>query len=90
MAHKKQLQTALLLTKVTLCLSVVISCTFAKIHAQAVNIEWQQVYGGSSTDGAYDIDATADGGYITGGYSYSGISGNKTATNYGDSDYWVA
>ncbi|MBK9554981.1 MAG: T9SS type A sorting domain-containing protein [Bacteroidetes bacterium] len=89
MAHKKHLQIAQLLTKITFCIGVIISFTITKIHAQAVNIEWQQVYGGSSTDGAYDIDATADGGYITGGYSYSGISGNKTATNYGDSDYWV-
>jgi hypothetical protein len=30
-----------------------------------------------------------DGGYILGGYSYSSISGDKTQTTWGYSDYWI-
>ena len=54
-----------------------------------VTYQWQQTLGGTVNDGAYAINATADGGYIVGGYSYSGISGNKTVGSYGDMDYWV-
>jgi len=89
MAHNNHLKTAPSTNKITFLICVFTFLTFASIHAQSVNIEWQQIYGGTNADGAYDIDATADGGFITGGYSYSGISGNKSVTNYGDSDYWV-
>ncbi|MGB3074758.1 MAG: T9SS type A sorting domain-containing protein, partial [Chitinophagales bacterium] len=32
---------------------------------------------------------TADGGFLLGGYSFSGISGDKTEANQGSNDYWV-
>ena len=35
------------------------------------------------------FDNTADGGYVLGCFSASGISGNKTEPNYGYNDYWV-
>lgn len=53
------------------------------------NIEWQTVLGGSSGDYANAVEQTADEGYIIGGYSYSGISGEKTEANIGDADYWI-
>ena len=35
------------------------------------------------------IELTSDDGYIVGGFSASGISGDKTEVSYGSSDYWV-
>ncbi|MBC8172498.1 MAG: T9SS type A sorting domain-containing protein, partial [Chitinophagales bacterium] len=52
-------------------------------------IEWQNSIGGSSDDHLYSVKQTADGGYILGGESTSGISGNKTEVSMGFSDYWV-
>ena len=53
------------------------------------NIEWQNAIGGSAYDVLYDAHQTPDGGYIIGGYSSSGISGDKTESNLGEQDYWV-
>ncbi|MFN0275936.1 MAG: MopE-related protein [Chitinophagales bacterium] len=55
----------------------------------AGNIEWQNTIGGTNTDDLYVIRQTADIGYIAGGYSESGISGDKTEANIGSRDYWV-
>lgn len=49
----------------------------------------QNTIGGSSVDYLYAIQQTTDGGYILGGTSSSGISGVKSETNRGRSDYWV-
>ncbi|MBK9729795.1 MAG: T9SS type A sorting domain-containing protein [Chitinophagaceae bacterium] len=53
------------------------------------NIQWQNTIGGSSWDYVQSIIQTTDGGYLLGGYSYSGISGDKTEASYGFRDYWV-
>ncbi|MBK7035657.1 MAG: T9SS type A sorting domain-containing protein [Bacteroidetes bacterium] len=53
------------------------------------SITWQTVLGGSGGDYANAINTTADGGYIVGGYSYSGATGEKSEANIGDADYWV-
>jgi hypothetical protein len=50
---------------------------------------WEQTYGGTDNDFLYSLDVTKDGGLILGGSSSSPPSGNKTATNYGSSDFWV-
>jgi len=50
---------------------------------------WQKTMGGSASDYLTTAVATADGGCMVGGYSYSGNSGNKTGTLRGLSDYWV-
>lgn len=52
-------------------------------------IEWQNNIGGTNDDILMSVLQTADGGYILGGYSYSGISGDKTEASLGLSDYWV-
>ena len=53
------------------------------------NIQWQKTIGGSLSDYPANISQTQDGGYIIGGNSESGISGLKTESNRGQSDYWV-
>ena len=52
-------------------------------------IQWQNTIGGSANDNLRSIQQTSDGGYILGGYSGSGISGDKTETYQGGKDYWV-
>jgi hypothetical protein len=59
-----------------------------KIDASG-NIQWQNTIGGSNSDYLYSIQQTTDGGYILGGYSYSGISGDKTELCQGVYDCWV-
>lgn len=51
--------------------------------------QWDARFGGSADDYLSSIEITADGGYIVGGHSYSGVSGDKTRPSTGESDYWV-
>jgi hypothetical protein len=60
-----------------------------KLDATGQTIEWQNTIGGSGPDILSSIQQTTDGGYILGGYSNSGISGDKTETLRGWVDYWV-
>ena len=55
----------------------------------AGNIAWQRAFGGSDNEAAHTIVQTSDGGFVIGGSSLSTISGNRTATNYGNFDYWI-
>lgn len=54
---------------------------------------WDKRYGGNATELFQNIIATKDGGFIMGGYSTSGISGEKSEGNRDPSnfygDYWV-
>ncbi|HRG28592.1 MAG TPA: hypothetical protein PLJ00_11920, partial [Chitinophagales bacterium] len=52
-------------------------------------IEWQNTIGGIALDFLTCLHQTADGGYILGGYAWSGISGDKTEVSQGGFDYWV-
>mgnify|MGYP003381595004 CR=1 FL=1 len=52
-------------------------------------ILWQNVIGGSLYDFLTCSQQTTDGGFILGGYSSSGISGDKTESNMGEYDYWI-
>lgn len=60
----------------------------AKLDANGVK-QWDRSYGGDSFDGAYSVQRTSDGGYILGGDSYSGVSGNKTNAAIGSGDGWL-
>ncbi|MEX0967439.1 MAG: T9SS type A sorting domain-containing protein [Bacteroidia bacterium] len=51
------------------------------------NLEWEQNYGGSQSEIAYEIRQTMDGGYIMAGHSIS--SDNDVSGNHGNFDYWV-
>ena len=54
------------------------------------NIMWQNTIDGVNEDKLTSLDLTADGGYILGGYSKSGISGEKTEACFNNSfDYWI-
>jgi len=51
--------------------------------------EWDKDFGGLQDDNAFSIQQTLEGGYILGGYSSSGISGDKTQATWGSWDYWI-
>ncbi|MFD2245425.1 T9SS type A sorting domain-containing protein [Pontibacter ruber] len=59
-----------------------------KLDAQGEQ-QWNRAYGGNSTDQLQSLQQTDDMGYILGGFSSSGISGDKTEMNLGFDDYWV-
>lgn len=76
--------------KITLAIALGFSSLLAS--AQAPAIQWDKTIGGSDLDNLTSIKQTTDGGYILGGRSNSGISGDKTQANWGTSstmDYWV-
>ncbi len=50
---------------------------------------WDQSFGGSADEVLSSGLQTVDGGFIVGGYSFSVPSGNKTATNSGQTDFWL-
>ena len=51
--------------------------------------QWDADFGGNSNDYLNPVLQTTDGGYILGGYSSSGISGDKTQASIGGTDYWM-
>ncbi len=55
--------------------------------------QWDKDFGGTESDYLSMLQSTIDGGFIIGGYSYSGIGGNKTQLNWDQtgntSDYWI-
>lgn len=60
---------------------------------------WESSFGGTNVDHCRVVRQTTDGGFILGGETYSGASGNKTSTNFspagyngangGVIDYWI-
>ncbi len=59
-----------------------------KIDATGRKI-WDRVYGGNEFEKPFGTALTTDGSVILTGMSFSQISGNKTARNKGQSDFWV-
>lgn len=55
----------------------------------AHTVAWDKTLGGSGEERLYSMQPTTDGGYILGGYSNSGISGEKSEGSRGNYDYWV-
>lgn len=57
------------------------------------NKQWDKRYGGLGGDDLYCMKQTKDGGYVLGGRSSSGVSGDKTQDNHDASensdDYWM-
>src|SRR4029077_1591551 len=51
--------------------------------------QWDKRFGGTEDDQFRCLQQTADRGYILGGYSLSGISGDKTQSPWGDADFWI-
>lgn len=55
------------------------------------NQQWDKSFGGARFDGLRSMQQTSDGGYVLGGTSFSGPTGNKTSTSFGphSGDYWI-
>jgi hypothetical protein len=53
------------------------------------NIQWQNTIGGSNEDKLSSVKQTSNGGYILGGSSASGVSGDKSENSKGSYDYWI-
>ncbi|QRR00889.1 CBM96 family carbohydrate-binding protein [Dyadobacter sandarakinus] len=67
----------------TLCLGL-----SASLLAQPA-IQWDKTIGGNSEDRLNSVQQTLDGGYILGGTSFSGVSGEKSDSARGLGDYWI-
>ena len=52
-------------------------------------IEWQKTIGGKYNDILKCLIQVKEGGYLLGGYSNSPYSGDKTANNFGQGDFWI-
>lgn len=66
----------------------VIDFWVVKLNSQG-NKQWDRVLGGSDDEYITEIVQTTDGGYLVGGWSRSGASGDKTQPSRGGADYWV-
>ncbi|MEO5675068.1 MAG: T9SS type A sorting domain-containing protein [Chitinophagales bacterium] len=55
----------------------------------AGNKQWDKDFGTAASDQLYSVIQTSDGGYILGGYTDAGISGDKSQPSWGLSDYWI-
>ena len=51
--------------------------------------QWDRTIGGDNMDQFSALQQTKDGGYILGGSSASGISGDKTEDSRGENEYWI-
>jgi len=65
-----------------------LDCWIVKLDANG-NKLWDRTIGGDRVDYLGVLQKTSDGGYIIGGPSYSGRSGDKSQDNRGDQDYWI-
>ena len=59
-----------------------------KLNA-AGDLVWQKTLGGNAIDVALTVYNTDDKGYVVGGWSLSGASGEKTEANFGSHDFWL-
>lgn len=55
----------------------------------AGNKLWDKRYGGTTANQLKSLHQTTDNGYILGGWSNSGVGGNKTQPSWGQGDYWI-
>lgn len=51
--------------------------------------QWDYAYGGTGDEYLAAVQQTTDGGFILGGSSYSGVSGEKSQPARGLVDYWI-
>lgn len=57
--------------------------------AHAQDILWEKSFGGRHAEYLFDVQPTADYGFLLAGSSLSDKSGNKTGVGSGDLDYWI-
>jgi len=53
------------------------------------NVQWQSTIGGNAREELWSVKQAADGNYMLGGYSFSGMTGDKTEGSLGSYDYWI-
>lgn len=53
------------------------------------NLIWEAHFGGDQDERLWMLIPTSDGGLLCGGYSFSGVSGDKTEPSRGDMDVWI-
>lgn len=53
------------------------------------NVLWEKTFGGPGTDYLGALEQTADGGFLVGGSSDSGIGGDKSQASKGNYDFWI-
>jgi hypothetical protein len=53
------------------------------------NVLWNRTYGGTNDENLRVVRQTIDGGFILGGESFSGVSGDKTTPGFGTNDFWL-
>jgi hypothetical protein len=53
------------------------------------DILWEKSYGGKHADYLFDVQPTADYGFILAGSSLSDKTGSKAEENHGDLDFWI-
>ena len=70
--------------KIIVLLLMLFSCIM--LHSQDYQITWQQCFGGSMLDGAYDIIAIENGYLIAGG---TGSNDGDITFSYGNGDGWL-
>ena len=73
----------------TLTFLIILISGFSYTFSQAPALAWDADFGGTDNESFAAVQQTKDGGYIAGGYSESGISGDKTQDTRGSSDYWI-
>lgn len=74
---------------ITIITFIVTSSATIKLSAQDPLVQWDQTIGTTSSDYLVQANRTSDGGFILGGYTSGGISGDKTEANMGGTDMWV-
>ena len=74
---------------ITQLLLVIVFSSFLSSYSYAQKIQWEKSIGGKHADILMDAKPTPDYGFILAGSSLSKKSGNKTAGNNGDLDYYV-
>ncbi|MGV3459062.1 MAG: T9SS type A sorting domain-containing protein [Flavobacterium sp.] len=62
---------------------------FLTLPALSQDILWEKSYGGKHADFLFDVQPTADYGFLLAGSSLSDKTGNKTEPNNGNLDYWL-
>jgi type IX secretion system substrate protein len=70
--------------------STILILLLNQVHSQNPLVkQWDNRFGGTDFDEIFCFQQTKDGGYILGGFSESGIGGDKTQTTWGYQDYWI-
>src|ERR1044071_4733175 len=72
------------------CAGALLVCAVSLCFAQNPLVkQWDKRFGGTLGDYLFSHQQTKDGGYVLGGYSSSGISGDKTQASLGLFDFWI-